>query len=100
MNRFERDAFRLEKIIHDRLPLKAWPASEALRNDAVLADKLKEGEVKEFNGVVYFPKTKTVYCSFYDDAAKVAVLVPVEDLFFEDTEVQKEVHAFAEAYFA
>ena len=100
MNRFEKDAFSLERFIHKRLPLKAKPTIDALANDVELANKLNEDEATEFDGVVYLPRTRTLYCSFYDSTNMVAVLVPVEDLIFEDTEVRKKVRAFSKKYFA
>lgn len=75
MKKFDRDALRLEKFLHTRRPLKASPAPEALSGS----------EVKEFDGVLYLPKERMVYCSYYDSAEEVAVLVPVVGLVFEDT---------------
>jgi len=98
--KLDKEAYRLEKFMLARRPVKASPTSEALQHDANLASKFIEGEVKEFDGIVYLPKIKMVYCSFYDTANNVAVLVPVVDLVFEDTEIQKKVRAFEVRYFS
>jgi hypothetical protein len=94
MTKYDRTAFQLEKFIHERLPLKAKPREGLRANDTNLADNFEKDETKEFDGVVYFPKTKEVYCSFYDKIKKVAVLVPVADLIYENPEVQKQIENF------
>lgn len=80
--------------------MKAKPAADALADDANLAARFDKDEAKEFDGVVYLPKARTVYCSFYDTTNSVAVLVPVTDLKFEDKEVIKKVSTFSKKYFA
>ena len=98
MDKFSKDAFALEKFIHKMLPLKAKISEDARLNDNNLANNFEKKETKEFDGVVYFPNTREVYCSFYNNKEKVAVLVPVTNLIFENKKAQKQVDKFIKTY--
>lgn len=95
MSKFNKDAFRLEGFIHKMLPLRARPRGEARKNDNNPAD-----ETREFDGVVYYPRTREVYCSFYNTKEKVAVLISVTELIFENKEVQIQVDNFRKRYYS
>ncbi len=43
--------------------------------------------------------TQKVYCSFFDNDAKAAVLIPVTSLKFQNIEIQKQVTKFAKKYY-
>ena len=95
---FERDAFKIEKFIKKRLPIFAKATKEAKVHDEKLAKYFSDNEYRKFDGVLYYPRTEDVYCSFYDETDKVAVLVSIFDLKFQNSEIQKRVNKFQNKY--
>ena len=98
MKMFERDAFKIEKFIKKRLPLSAKATEEARGRDEKLAKYFSDNDWRKFDGVLYYPRTEDVYCSFYDETEKVAVLVSIIDLKFQNREIQKRVNRFQKKY--
>ena len=50
-------------------------------------DALINDDWKKFDGVVFVPEKREVFCSFYDEFNKVAVLIPLIDLNFQNIEI-------------
>ena len=96
MSKFSKDAFRLEKFIQKMLPLKARPIDETTIGE----NNLAKDETKEFDGVIYYPKTEELYCSYYNTQENVAVLISVTELVFENKKVQKQVDSFVKKYYS
>lgn len=94
MDKFTKDALKLEKSIHAMLPLKAKPIEEERLRDLNLANNFSQNETKSFDGVVYYPRTREIYCSLYNVADKYAILVPIDCLIFENKKAQKMVNEF------
>ena len=96
---FEKDGFKIEKFIHNRLPLLAKAKSDSKKCDQKLVEYFPNDDWKKFDGVVFVPEKREVFCSFYDEFNKVAVLIPVIDLNFQNIEVQKRVTRFRKKYY-
>jgi len=99
MEDFERDAFRLERFLWKKRPLIAKAGEVSKNNDEMLTKHFEVNDWKKFDGVVFSPKTREVYCSFYDDLENHAVLVPAIDLVFKNREIQKRVRKFRQKYY-
>lgn len=98
MNKYVKDALRLEKFIHDMLPLMAKPKEEVRINDFNLSNNFEQDENKKFDGVVYLQQTQEINCSFYNSDEEAAVLVPIDCLIFKNKTVQKKVEEFIKKY--
>jgi hypothetical protein len=96
---FKKDGFKIEKFVHKKLPLLAKAKSESKKCDQKLTENFPNGDWKKFDGVVFVPEKREVFCSFYDDFNKIAVLVPLIDLNFQNIEVQKRVTKFRNKYY-
>ena len=96
---FEKDGFKIEKFIHKKLPLLAKAKAESKKYDKKLAEYFVNDDWKDFDGVVFIPEKREVFCSFYDKFNKVAVLIPIIDLKFQNIEVQKRVAKFRKKYY-
>ena len=94
-----KDAFRLEKYLLESRPLIAKPTEKAKQYDKKLAEDFRKDETKEFDGVVYYPKTKEIYCSFYNKKEQVAVLISVTELEFHNDKIQEKVNIFINKYY-
>ena len=99
MDTFEQAALKLKKFLFEKRPLEAKPSDEAIENDKNLAMSMEKGIYRIFDGVICWPKTGEVYCSFYDEQRKSGVLVPVIDLVFKDQAIQKRVNSFIKQYY-
>jgi hypothetical protein len=95
---FEKDGFKLEKFVHKKLPLLAKAKSKLKKCDQKLVEYFANDDWKKFDGVVFVPEKREVFCSFYDEFNKVAVLIPLTDLNFQNIEVQKRVTKFRKKY--
>jgi len=100
MDTFEQAALKLKKFLFEKRPLEAKPSDEAIENDKNLAMSMEKGIYRMFDGVIYWPKTGEVFCSFYDEQRKSAVLVPAIDLVFKDQTIQKRVKTFIKQYYS
>ena len=96
---FEKDGLKIEKFIHKKLPLLAKAKAESKKYDQKLAEYFVNDDWKKFDGVVSVPEKREVFCSFYDEFNKVAVLIPIIDLKFQNIEVQKRVIKFRKKYY-
>ena len=96
---FEIDGSKVEKFIHKKLPLLAKAKSESKKSDQKLAEYFTNDDWKKFDGVVFVPEKREVFCSFYDETNKVAVLIPLIDLNFQNIEVQRRVTKFRKKYY-
>ena len=61
---FEIDGLKLEKFIHQKLPLLAKTKSESKKCDQKLAVYFSNDDWKKFNGVVFVPEKREVFFSF------------------------------------
>ena len=96
---FEKDGFKIEKFLHRKRPLLAKAKSESKKHDSKLIEYFSDDDWKKIDGVVFLPKKREVFCSFYDQLNKVAVLIPIIDLNFHNIEVQKRVTKFRKKYY-
>ena len=96
---FEKDGFKIEKFVHKKLPLLAKAKSESKKCDQKLVEYFPNDDWKKFDGVVFVAEKREVFCSFYGEFNKVAVLIPLIDLNFQNIEVQKRVTKFRKKYY-
>jgi len=96
---FEKDGFKIEKFVYKKLPLLAKAKSESKKCDQKLVEYFPNDDWKKFDRVVFVPEKREVFCSFYDEFNRVAVLIPLIDLNFQNIEVQKRVTKFRKKYY-
>lgn len=94
-----KEAFRLEKYLLKKRPLSAKLTEEAKLYDKNLAEDFRENETREFDGVVYHPRTKVIFCSFYNRRKMEMVLVPITELEFINENIQAKVQIFINKYY-
>ena len=96
---FEKDGFRIEKFLHRKLPLLAKAKSESKKHNSKLVEYFSDDDWRKFDGVVFLPEEGGMFCSFYDQLNKVAVLIPIIDLNFQNIDVHKRVTKFRKKYY-
>ena len=96
---FEKEGYKIEKFIYKKLPLLAKAKAESKKCDQKLAEYFANDDWRKFDGVVFAPEKREVFCSFYDEFNKLAVLVPIIDLKFQNIEVHKRVTGFRKKYY-
>jgi len=96
---FEKDGFKIEKFFQKNLPLLAKAKSESKKCDHKLVEYFPYDDWKKFDGVVFVLEKREVFCSFYDEFNKIAVLIPLIDLNFQNIAVQKRVTKFRKKYY-
>ena len=97
---FEKDGFKIEKLIHRKLPLLAKAKLESKKYDEKLNEYFEKNEWIKFDGVVFLPEKKEVFCTFYDESKKMAALVSIVDLIFQNIEINKRVTKFTKKYYS
>lgn len=99
MGIFEKDGFKLENYIRKRLPLFATATESAKNNDSKLAEYFVDDDWIKFDGVVFHPDLKEVYCTFYDNFKRCATLISAIDLKFMNIKVHHKVKKFKNKYY-
>jgi hypothetical protein len=98
METFEQAAVELEDFLWGKRPLEAKPRQEIQANDTDMITRIQNEAYQMFDGVLYVPQTREVYCTYYDHEQKGIVFVPAIDLVFKDRTIQQRVNRFRRHY--